>query len=242
MKKKEEINDLLNYNKIKIIQNSDYFKFSLDSVLLPNFVIINKTTKNILDLCTGNAPVPLILSTRTKAKIYGIEIQKEIYDLAVESVKINNLDNQITIINNDINNIYNEFKSDMFDIITCNPPYFKYIDSSIKNNNDVKAIARHEIYIKLEDIFKISRKLLKNNGQLYIIHRTERLIDIVELMRKYKIEPKLIQFIYSHEGDDSKLIMISGTKNGKPGIRVLSPLIIHDKYDNYCDKIKKMFS
>ncbi len=242
MKKKEEINDLLNYNKIKIIQKSDYFKFSLDSVLLPNFVIINKTTKNILDLCTGNAPVPLILSTRTKAKIYGIEIQKEIYDLAVESVKINNLDNQITIINNDINNIYNEFKSDMFDIITCNPPYFKYIDSSIKNNNDVKAIARHEIYIKLEDIFKLSRKLLKNNGQLYIIHRTERLIDIVELMRKYNIEPKLIQFIYSHEGDDSKLIMISGTKNGKPGIRVLSPLIIHDKYDNYCDKIKKMFS
>ena len=109
------INDLVYYDNLKIVQNKNYFNFSLDSVLLPNFVFLGQNTKMILDLCTGNAPVPLILSTKTNAKIYGVEIQKDIYDMAVESVKINNLENRIELINEDAKNIINRFETDTFD-------------------------------------------------------------------------------------------------------------------------------
>ena len=160
-KNNETINDLVNFNNIKIYQNKNYFNFSLDSILLPNFVILNNKTKKVLDLCTGNIPIPLILSKKTKALIYGVEIQKEIFDLAEKTLKINNLENQIILINKDAKELVNDFETDIFDLITCNPPYFKNSNTSIKNNNNIKSIARHEILIKLEDIINISKKLLK---------------------------------------------------------------------------------
>lgn len=241
MKEKEVINDLLSYNNLKIVQNKDYFNFSLDSVLLPNFIKVNKNTKKILDLCTGNAPIPLILSTKTNAKIYGIELQKEIYDLAVKSVRINNLEEQITIINEDIKNIYTMFESDTFDIITCNPPYFKCLDTSLLNTNDIKSIARHEIKLNLEDIFSLAKKLLKNNAELALVHRTDRLVDIICLMKKYNIEPKTIRFIYPKEKVESNIMLISGKKNGNPGIKLLSPLIVHNSDGSYKEEILDMF-
>ena len=122
MKINEEkvINDLVYFKNLQIVQNKNYFNFSLDSILLPNFACITENTKSVLDLCTGNAPVPLVLSTRTNAKIIGVELQKEIYELAKESVEINNLSNQIEIINDNINNISTKFETDTFDLITCN--------------------------------------------------------------------------------------------------------------------------
>jgi tRNA1(Val) A37 N6-methylase TrmN6 len=191
-------------------------------------------------MCTGNAPVPLILSTKTNAKIYGIELQKNIYDLAKESVKINKINN-IELINDDVNNIYNYFKSDTFDIITCNPPYFKYKNTSILNNNNVKSLARHEITVKLSDIIKISKKLLKNNGSLCIVHRTERLIEIIDEMRNNNIEPKRIRFIYPKKNSESNLVLVDGRKNGKVGLKLLSPLIVHNDDNSYTDEILKMF-
>ena len=130
---KIEINDLVYFKNIKIVQDKDYFNFSLDSVLLPNFVDITKKTKMILDMCTGNAPIPLILSTKTDAKIYAVELQREIYNLAKETIKINKLDNQIVLINNNIKNLKKIFNTETFDIITCNPPYFKKKEDSIFN-------------------------------------------------------------------------------------------------------------
>ena len=217
MKKKnnEIINNLVNYKNIKIYQNKNYFNFSLDSVLLPNFVLLNKNTKKILDLCTGNIPIPLILSCKTDAIIYGVEIQKEIFSLANKTLKINHLENQILLLNKDAKMLIKDFETDTFDLITCNPPYFKNTNESIKNNNDIKSIARHEILITLEDIVNISKKLLKNNGSLCLIHRTDRLIDIIVLMRKNNIEPKKIRFIYPKEGKESNLVLIDGKKNGK---------------------------
>ncbi len=240
MKENIEINDLVYYKNLKIVQNKDYFNFSLDSVLLPCFVELLPSTKKILDMCTGNAPVPLILSTKNNAKIYGIELQKNIYDLAKESVKINKINN-IELINDDVNNIYNYFKSDTFDIITCNPPYFKYKNTSILNNNNVKSLARHEITVKLSDIIKISKKLLKNNGSLCIVHRTERLIEIIDEMRNNNIEPKRIRFIYPKKNSESNLVLVDGRKNGKVGLKLLSPLIVHNDDNSYTDEILKMF-
>lgn len=242
VKEETVINDLVYFDKLKIVQNKNYFNFSLDSILLPNFVKLNKSTKMILDLCTGNAPVPLVLSTKTEAKIYGIEIQKEIYDLAKETVKINNLENRIELINEDVKDTYKRFESDTFDIITCNPPYFKDTSGSIKNDNIVKSIARHEISVTLEDIIQIGRKLLKNNGQLCLIHRTERLIDIMCLMRDNNIEPKRMRFIYPKANEKSNLVLISGNKNGKSGFEVLPPLVVHNEDGTYTDEVMKMFS
>lgn len=236
-----KINDLVNYKNIKIIQDKNYFNFSLDSVLLPNFVTLNPNTKMILDLCSGNLPIPLILSTKTNANIYAVELQKEIYDLAKETLKINNLENRIILYNDNAKNMTNKFETDTFDLITCNPPYFKYNDTSLINDNIVKSIARHEIEIKIEDIIKISKKLLKNGGSLSLVHRTDRLIEIIELMRKNNIEPKRIRFIYPKENTESNLILIDGRKNGNPGLKILSPLVVHNNDGSCTEEVLKMF-
>lgn len=238
---KVEINDLVYFKNIKIVQNKDYFNFSLDSILLPNFVEITRKTKKILDMCTGNAPIPLILSTKTDAKIYGVELQKEVYDLAKETIKINNLDNQIELINDNIKNLKKIFDTETFDIITCNPPYFKKKDDSIINENKVKSIARHEIEMELEDVMIISKALLKNEGSLVLVHRTDRLIEIIELMKKHNIEPKRMRLIYSKVNMESNLVLIEGRKNGKEGLKILPPLYIHNDDSSYTSEVLEMF-
>lgn len=238
---KVEINDLVYFKNIKIVQNKDYFNFSLDSILLPNFVEITRKTKKILDMCTGNAPIPLILSTKTDAKIYGAELQKEVYDLAKETIKINNLDNQIELINDNIKNLKKIFDTETFDIITCNPPYFKKKDDSIINENKVKSIARHEIEMELEDVMIISKALLKNEGSLVLVHRTDRLIEIIELMKKHNIEPKRMRLIYPKVNMESNLVLIEGRKNGKEGLKIIPPLYIHNDDSSYTSEVLEMF-
>ena len=238
---KIEINDLVYFKNIKIVQDKDYFNFSLDSVLLPNFVDITKKTKMILDMCTGNAPIPLILSTKTDAKIYAVELQKEVYNLAKETIKINKLDNQIVLINNNIKNLKKIFNTETFDIITCNPPYFKKKEDSIINENIVKSIARHEIEMELEDVILISKALLKNEGSLVLVHRTDRLIEIIELMRKHNIEPKRMRLIYPKINTESNLVLIDGRKNGKKGLKILPPLYIHNNDNSYTKEVLEMF-
>ena len=237
----EVTNYLLGYKDKHIVQNTQMFNFSLDSVLLPNFVTLNKNIKNILDIGCGNAPIPLILSTKTNALITGVEIQKEVYDLAIKSVKINNLEKQINIINADINEIYNHFETESFDVITCNPPFFKVNEKSNLNKSDYKTIARHEIKLNLDDIFKISKKLLKNNGYVAIVHRPERLLDILESMKKYNIEPKKIQFIYPKTNMEANTLLVEGMKNGKKGLKVLNPIYTHLDNGEYTEQIKKYF-
>lgn len=238
---KIEINDLVYFKDIKIVQNKDYFNFSLDSVLLPNFVEITRKTKKILDMCTGNAPIPLILSTKTDAKIYGVELQKEVYDLAKETIKINKLDNQIELINDNIKNLKKIFDTETFDVITCNPPYFKKKDDSIINENKIKSIARHELEMELEDVMIISKALLKNEGSLVLVHRTDRLIEIIELMKKHNIEPKRMRLIYPKVNAESNLVLIDGRKNGKEGLKILPPLYIHNDDNSYTSEVLEMF-
>ena len=237
----EVTNYLLGYKDKYIVQNTQMFNFSLDSVLLPNFVTLNKNIKNILDIGCGNAPIPLILSTKTSALITGVEIQKEVYDLAVKSIKINNLENQINIINADINELYNKFETESFDVITCNPPFFKVSEHSNLNKSDYKTIARHEVKLNLDDLFKISKKLLKNNGYVAIVHRPERLLDILESMKKYNIEPKKIQFIYPKTNMESNILLVEGKKNGNKGLKILPPIYTHLENGEYTKQIKKYF-
>ena len=237
----EVINDLLNYENLKIVQNSDWFSFSLDSVLLANFVKVNNKMK-IIDFCSGNAPIPLILSTKIKSKIIGVELQKEIYELALKSIQLNKKENQICIINDDIKNMCDLYNTDSFDLITCNPPYFKYTKNSNINLNNTKSVARHEMLLTLEDIFKVAKKILKNNGKIAIIHRTDRLIDIICTMKKYNLEPKRIRFIYPFSNSNSNLVLIEASKNGNTGLKIEKNLIIHDDNNNYNEEVLKIFN
>lgn len=218
-----ELNDLYDTG-FKIYQSKDYFKFSLDSLLLANFVEFNFTDKLVLDLCTGNAPVPIILSENKKIKIYGFELQKEIYELAVKSIKVNQIDN-VEIINDDVKNSLNYFPGNNFDIVTCNPPYFKYTKNSIINENEIKSIARHEIKITLEDIIKIATKQLKAKGKFYIVHRSDRLIEIINYLNKYNFGIKKLQFVYSSIDANSSMVLIEAKKDCKNDVKVSKPII-----------------
>jgi len=237
----EVLNDLVNYKNLKIYQNTDWFLFSLDSVLLPNFVTLNKNVKTIMDLGTGNAPIPLILSTKTKAKIIGIEIQKDVYELAKKTVEYNSLQDKIELYNLDIKNLKDNFEGDSIDVITCNPPYFKVDAKSHLNDNPHKIIARHEVSLTLEDLLKASKYLLKNNGVLALVHRTDRFLDIVRLCSEYGLEVKKIRFIYPKTNSDSNMILIEARKNGGVGLKVLPPLYVHEQNGDYTKEVLDMF-
>lgn len=217
----KEINDLYDYG-YKIVQNSDYFKFSLDSMLLAKFVNINMSDSKLLDFCTGNCPIPIILSNSIK-NIVAFEVQKEIYELGDESLKLNSINN-VRLINDDIKNIGNYYEEGYFDIITCNPPYFKVIDSSRINDNNVKAIARHEILIKLEDIVSLAYKYLRDKGKLYMVYRPDRLMELLKLFDKYKFGVKKLQCCYNNSESLSSMILIEAMKNGQDDLKILAPL------------------
>ena len=171
----------------------------------------------------------------------GVEIQEKVFNLAIKSVKINNLENQIKIVNGDIKKISKELETESFDVITCNPPFFRVNENSNMNDSEYKKIARHEITLNLEDIIMISKKLLKNNGVLGIVHRPERLVEIIELMKKNNIEPKKMRLVYPKKDKEANILLIEGTKNGKPGLKILPPLYSHDEDGSYTIEVQKYF-
>ena len=235
------INDLLDYNNLKIVQDTNYFSFSLDSVLLANFVSLNKCDKNILDIGTGNAPIPMILSLKSNAKIHAFEIQGEIYQLAKESIEINKLDPRIKLYNDNIKNIGEYFKPEFFDVIVTNPPYFKIFKNSKLNIEKIKAIARHEIHLNLDELLSISSKYLKNNGVFAMVYRTDRITEVLSQMSKYRLEPKRIIFIFSKVNTKSNLFLVEGIKNAKSGVKSIEYIISHENNGEYTDIIKNMF-
>lgn len=240
------LNDILGYKNLKIFQDDDFFCFSLDSVILANYCNIRLSDKKICDLCTGNGVIPLILSRRTKYPIYCVELQKSICDLAADSFRYNNLDSRMNLFNCDISDKeifnFNEF----FDLVLCNPPYFKVDDDSCLNLSLEKRLARHEVAFNLDKLFSVSKRILKNNGIISIVHRPERLVEIIDTMKKYNIEPKEIKFIYKNAESDSKLIIIHGQKNGKSGLKISNPLFIYNmdgtysvEYNNLINEVRK---
>jgi len=218
------INDLLNYD-LKIFQDSYAFKFSIDSVLLAEFVNVNYRCKNIIDLCTGNAPIPMILSTKFDKNIIGVELQSEIYELGKRSVNYNNIKN-INLINADVKDILNKFAY-KFDIITCNPPYFKVHEKTKVNEYNIKAIARHEIYVTLEDIIRISSEIITDSGSLYLVHRCDRLVELIDLLKKYNFGLRKLQFVYDNEKSDSCFLLVEAKYKCKSDLKVLNPLYIN---------------
>ena len=236
---KEVINYLLAYNDLKIIQRKDMFNFSLDTVLLANFCTITKDVKKIVDFGTNNAAIPLILSRRTNKPIIGVEIQKEAVELAKKNITLNNLDDQIEIVHSDIKEFVND--SIKVGLVVCNPPFFKVDEDSNLNDNEFLTIARHEIKINLEEIIKSAATILDNRGKFAMVHRPQRMIEILNLMQKYDIEPKRIKFVYPKYNKESHILLVEGIYKGKKGLKIEPPLYAHNDDGSYSDEVKKMF-
>ena len=200
LKENERIDDL-EFKNLKIIQNKDGFCFGIDSVLLSDFVKNIKKDATVLDLGTGTGIIPILLCGTTKLKrVIGVEIQEEVANMAEKSIKLNNLENKFEVLNENILNLNNIYEKQTFDVIVTNPPYKKK-ETGVINENQKKVISRHEITANLEDFIKIAKDLLKDKGEFYMVHRPERLVDIFSLMRKYKIEPKLLKIVYSNKNN-----------------------------------------
>lgn len=233
-------NRLLDYDMV-IYQNDEWFKFSLDSVLLVNFVTLNLRCKKIMDLASGNAPIPMLLTIKTNAKIDAIELQDCVYELGKKSIIENDLSDKINFICGDVRKISNYFDGDSYDTVLCNPPYFDTKNLLYLNENEVKSKARHEVTLSLDDVFKSAFYLLKSGGNFAMVHRTSRFIYIITLLKEYNFEPKRVQFIYPKRGKSSDLFLIEATKNGKTGLKVLPSLIIHNDNGSYTDEVREFF-
>ena len=241
LKENERIDDL-EFKDLKIIQNKDGFCFGIDSILLTDFAKNIKQNLNIIDLGTGTGIIPILLYGKTKNnKFVGVEIQEEVADMANRSIKLNVLENEIKILNMNILDLTKKYKRGSFDVVTTNPPY-KKLNTGIVNENNKKLISRHEITASLEDFIKISSYLLKDLGEFYMVNRPDRLVDIFELMRKYKIEPKKIKFVYPNENKKTNLILIKGVKNGKQFLEFENNLYVYNEEGNYTDEILKIYN
>lgn len=232
--------DYLLAEDMKIIQSPSVFNFSLDAVLLADFVWLPIQRGNILDLCTGNAVIPLLMSKRTKGKITGVEIQERIYNMGVRSVNYNKLESRIHLMHGDLKDMPKELGHHKYDVVTCNPPYFQTPKPSEQNLNEYLAIARHEILCTLEDVVRVSSQLVKQGGKVAFVHRPGRLLDIVTLMRQYRIEPKRIQFVYPKQGKEANTLLIEGIKDGNPDLKILPPLIVYQENDEYTKELRKI--
>lgn len=224
-------NDLFDYG-LEIYQDEALFKFSLDSILLAEFVERKAGLKTIVDFCSGNGAVPLILSTRVNSKIIGFEIQKNVFQLAYNSVLLNHLEKQIKIINANLNEALEYILPESVDAVTCNPPYFKMNKGSYINEDMSKAMARHEISTNLDEIIMTAKYILKDKAPIYIVHRPERLMELIDILNKYKFKIKKIQFIYASYKKNAIMVLVKATKNGADGLIVSPPINVLD-YKSY---------
>jgi tRNA1(Val) A37 N6-methylase TrmN6 len=232
------LNDLYDYVPLKIYQDDNYFKFSLDSVLLAEFVNINNRVKNIIELCAGNCAVSMILSTRTNAHITAVEVQKEIYELGKESIEFNKLSDKISLVNSDIKDIKNYFPGNNINVIVCNPPYFKCENESLVNDEKIKAIARHEILVSLDEIIKISSQILQKDGELYLVHRSERIDEIINSCSKYNINVKNIQLVSTKECKEPTLLLVRCVKGSSFGVKI-KPILCIENIDTFKNIFRK---
>ena len=236
LKENERIDDL-EYKGLKIIQNKDGFCFGVDSVLLSDYAKNIKKNSKVIDIGTGTGIISILLCEKTKlSKIYGIEIQEDVAEMASRSSKLNNLQDKFEVINKNIKDIFDILNPHEYDVVVTNPPY-KKVNTGVKSIENKQLISRHEVECTLEDIIEKSSKLLKDLGEFYMVHRAERLVDIMCLLRKYKLEPKNIRFVHSKENEKPNLILVRAVRSAKEFLKIDKPLIIYKENGEYTDEI-----
>ena len=241
LKENERIDDL-EFKGLKIIQNEKGFCFGMDSVLLSDFAKNMKNNSTVLDLGTGTGIIPILLCGKTNLKkVVGIEIQQDVANMAKRSSQLNNLQDRFEVVNTNIIDLKNIYEKQSFDVIVTNPPYKKE-NTGRTNENEAKLISRHEITANLEDFISISKDLLKDKGEFYMVHRPERLVDILSLMRKYKIEPKILKFVSPNKNKEPNLILIKGIKNANSFLKVEKNLYVYNEDGKYTNEILKIYN
>lgn len=235
----DETIDDLQCKGYKIIQKKRGFRFGLDAVLLSNFANV-KEGDDVLDIGTGTGIIPLLICAKTLAKgIVGIEIQEELVKMAKRSVVLNNVESRVQILNVDVKDL-DFFKKASFDVVTANPPYIKLGDG-IRNIDVKKDISRHEVLCTLNDFFALASKVLKVRGKLFMVHKPERLVDILCSMREYFIEPKTIRFVHPKPSVKPNIVLISGAKKGGQDLKILPPLYVYDDKGNYTNELRRVY-
>lgn len=233
--------DDLNCKNLKILQKKDGFCFGMDSVLIANFAKISRKNAIVADLGTGTGIISILVAGKQNPeKVYAVEIQEELVDMAKRSVKYNDLEKKIDIINADIVGISRGNFNKKFDYVISNPPY-KKLNTGLINDNQKKLISRHEVKCTLKDVVNEASKLLKDKGVFYMVHRPDRLCDIFNAMRENKVEPKEIQLVHSHLEDEANLVLIKGVKCGNPSLKVLKPLIVYNENNEYTEELLKFY-
>ncbi|MBU7229033.1 tRNA1(Val) (adenine(37)-N6)-methyltransferase [Staphylococcus pseudintermedius] len=231
--------DYLIREDLRIIQNDAVFSFSTDALLLGHFTEVRKRDR-ILDMCAGNGVIPLLLSDKGNNLITGVEIQPQLVNMAERSVQYNHLEDRITMVEMDINALIQAYSPAQFDLITCNPPYFK-ANQTNQHQLEAHKIARHEIYCTLDDCLRVSNHLLKEGGRVVMVHRAERMLDLFESMRHYRIEPKRLHMIYSKPGKAAQTIVVEGRKGGRQGLDIAPPFYIYDEQGDYTPEMKEIY-
>lgn len=240
LQKKERVDQLFSTD-VKIIQNKEVFSYSVDSVLLSRFPKLPSKGK-IVDLCSGNGAVGLFASSQTKAHITLVELQERLADMARRSISLNHLEEQVTIVNDDLKNLLEHVPRSQIDLILCNPPYFKASETSIKNLSEHYLLARHEITTNLDEICRVSQQALKTNGRLAMVHRPDRFLEIIDTLKAYKLAPKRIQFVYPKVGKEANMLLIEAIKDGSlEGLKILPPLFVHNEDGSYTKEISEIY-
>ena len=239
LKENERI-DELHRNGYVIIQDTKRFCFGMDAVLLSSFANAQKGDK-VFDIGTGTGIIPILMEAKTKAsEFFAIDIQEESVDMAKRSISLNKLEHKIKVYHLDIKNVFDKFEKNTFNVVTSNPPYMN-MGGGILNDFSPKAIARHEILCNLDDILKGASGLLKPKGKFFMVHRPNRLADIIEGLRKYKLEPKTIRFVQPYENKEPNMVLIEAVKNGGAMLKVLPTLIVYNENREYTKEIYDIY-
>ena len=240
LKENERIDDL-EYKGLKLIQNKEGFCFGVDSVLLSDYAKNIKKNSKVIDIGTGTGIISILLCEKTKlSKIYGVEIQEDVAEMASRSSKLNNLQDKFEVINKNIKDIFEVLEPHKYDVVVTNPPY-KKVNTGVKSLENKQLISRHEVECTLEDIIEKSSKLLKDLGEFYMVHRAEILVDIMCLLRKYKLEPKNIRFVHSKEKEKPNLILVRAVRSAKEFLKIDKPLVIYKENGEYTDEILEIY-
>ena len=236
----ERIDDLQRKG-YKIIQNTEKFCFGMDAVLLSGFATV-KPGELVLDMGTGTGIIPILLEAKTEGKHFtGLEIQAESADMARRSVALNNLEGKVDIVNGDIKEASKIFGKNVMNVVTVNPPYMNDLHG-IKNPDMPKAIARHEVLCTLEDVVREASAVLKQNGRFYMVHRPHRLVEIITMMTKYKLEPKRMRLVHPYKDKEANMVLIEGLKGGKSMIKVESPIVVYESENVYTEQLLKLYN
>jgi len=229
--------DGLFQGEIKLFQPSDGYRFSIDAPILASFVKVKKGEK-LIELGTGNGVILIILGKKYSylEELWGIEIQRDLFELAQENVKMNGLSERIRIIEGDVKEIERHFSPQSFQVVVSNPPYYPASSGRINPENK-KALARHEIMGTIEDFLNATSYLLKEKGRCYFIYPQKRAITLLVEMRKRRLEPKKIRFVHPKPKEEAKMVLVEGIKGGKEGLVVEPPLYIFDQKGSYTEEM-----